>query len=84
MLTILSPCEGATDGPQMGAHYQQKQDYEQVHGVHKPEAKVRHRGDVPIFLRTARPINEKGCLCVAPGAGWSEREDLEIRVWKPM
>ena len=41
MLTIFSPC--ACD--------QSQQDHERVHGVHKPEAKVRHRGDVPIFLK---------------------------------
>ena len=60
MLTIFSPCEGATDGPRTGAHDQGQQDYERVHGVHKLKAKVGHRGNVPIFLRTAQPIHEKG------------------------
>ena len=63
MLTIFSPCEGATDGPWTGAR-------EREHGVHEPEAKVRHRGDVPIFLWTARPIHEKG-VPVCRTRSWS-------------
>ena len=82
MLTIFSPCECATDGPQIGAHDQPQQDHKRVQGVHKPEAKVQRHEDVPIFLRTAQPLHEKGCQFAAPGAMWSGRENLEIRVWK--
>ena len=82
MLTIFSHCD-ATNGPLMGPRDQRQQDHEPLHRVHKPKAEVRQVGDLPSFLRTARPIHEKECQFVAPGAGWSGREALEIRVWKP-
>ena len=77
MLTIFSHFDGVTDSPQTGARDQRQQDHEREQGVHKSEAEVRHRGDVPIFLRTVQPIHEKGCLFVAPEAGQSGG-----RLWK--
>ena len=53
-------------------------------GVLEPKAEVRQPGDVPSFLRIARPIQVKGCLFVAHIDVRSGREVFEKSVLKPM